>query len=280
MMSNPKTYHRPTTLEDALALSRDAKTIALAGGALLFGRQELPFETVVDLQGVTALRQITAEDNGVAIGAAVMLQELVDSELLPFFLKRSLTRALPLNLRNGASVGESLMLEQPPREWLAALVALDDGVTRLLPNGDSATDGIGSLIDGSAGHTLREGLITSLFVPALHPREAVGAAYIARTPADEPLVNAAVFVQLDASGTVDSAFAAICGASVEPVVSLYLDTLAGCPLDEANIASAVKVIAPRVDPVGDYLGSAGYRREMARITVQRALLDCLTSLQP
>jgi carbon-monoxide dehydrogenase medium subunit len=277
-MSNPKTYRRPTTLEEALSLAAETNTLALAGGALLFGRQTLPFETVVDLQAIPALRQITAEENGVEIGAAVTLQELVDSDRVIPFLKQSLVRALPFNLRNGASVGESLMLEQPPREWLAALVALDVGVTRLLPTGESITDGIASLIDGSAEHTLREGIPTGLFVPALHPREAVGAAYVARTPADEPIVNAAVFVQVDARHQVDSAFAAICGASVEPVISLYLDTLAGNPLDEANIASAVKGIAPRVEPVGDYLGSADYRREMARVTVQRALLDCLARL--
>ena len=277
-MSNPKTYRRPTTLEEALALAAEPNAIAVAGGALLFGRQDLPFETVVDLQSVPALRQIATEANGVSLGAAVTLQELVDSDLITPFLKQSLTRALPLNLRNGASVGESLMLEQPPREWLAALVAYDVGVTRLLPTGESVTDGIASLIDGSAEHALREGIITALFVPALHPREAVGAAFVARTPADEPIVNAAVFVQLDTAGAVDSAFAAICGASVEPVVSLYLYTLAGNPLDEANIASAVKAITPRVEPVGDYLGSADYRREMARVTAQRALHDCLASL--
>lgn len=277
-MSNPKTYCRPTSLEEALTLAAEPGAIALAGGALLFGRQELPFETVIDLQNIAALRQITAEENGVSLGAAVTLQELVESDLVILFLKQSLQRALPLNQRNGASIGESLLLQAPPREWLAALVALDVGVTRLLPGGESVTDGIASLIDGSAEHALREGILTGLFVPALHPREAVGAAYVARTPADEPLVNAAAFVQLDADNRVDSAFAAICGASVEPVISLYLDTLAGNPLDEANIASAVKAIAPRVQPVGDYLGSADYRREMARVTVQRALQDCLARL--
>jgi CO/xanthine dehydrogenase FAD-binding subunit len=73
-------------------------------------------------------------------------------------------------------------------------------------------------------------------------------------------------------------FAAICGASPEPVRMVSLDTLTGNPLDEANIASAVKRIAPQVDPVGDYLGSAEYRQEMARVTVQRALLECMTQL--
>ena len=118
-------------------------------------------------------------------------------------------------------------------------------------------------MDGSAAHTLREGILTGVFLPNLHGREVLGAAYVARTPADEPIVNAATFVQLNAANRVDSAFAAISGASVAPVVTLYLDTLAGNPLDEANIASAVKSVAARVDPVSDFLGSADYRREMA-----------------
>jgi carbon-monoxide dehydrogenase medium subunit len=272
-MTTPKAYHRPTTLNEALSLLTNADAIAVAGGALLFGRQTLPYEEVIDLQGVAELRQITPDANGVTLGAAVPLQTLVDSEAIPTLLKTALTRALPLNLRNGATVGESLLLVQPPREWLAALVAYDAAVTRALPSGEHLTDSLISLMDGSSDHASRNGIITGVFLPTLHQREAVGAAFVARTPADEAIVNAAAFVQLDASGRVDSAFAAICGASAEPVISIYLDTLAGNPLDEANIASAVKAIAPRVNPVGDYLGSADYRREMARVTVQRALLD-------
>lgn len=278
MTTQPTTYHRPTSLEESLTRSREPGAVALAGGALLFGRLELPFETVVDLQALPELNQITPDGQGIQIGAAVRLQDVVESDNIPALLRRSLVRALPLNLRNGASVGESLMLDQPPREWLAALVAHDAGITRLLPDGQIAADGIAGLMDDSAPGVLRQGIITGVYVPALGEREVVGAAYVARTPADEALVNAAVHVQLNAAGFVDAAFAALCGASAQPVISHYLETLAGNPFDEANIRSASKSVAPRVEPVSDFMASADYRREMARVTVQRALLDALAQL--
>src|SRR5262245_47531241 len=123
-MTNPTSYHRPRTLAEAIELAAHAD-IALAGGALTFGRLDLPYSHVVDLQDVAELKQIERRDDSMVIGAAVMLQEVVDSPEIPAALKRSLTRAIPLNIRNGASVGESLMAQNPPREWLAALAALN-----------------------------------------------------------------------------------------------------------------------------------------------------------
>lgn len=278
MTSKPTNYYRPATRDEALALVGEPDAIAVAGGALLFGRLELPYTTVIDLQDVPELNEIAADEHGVTIGAAVRLQDVVESDDVPAFLKRSLTRALPLNIRNGASVGESLMLDQPPREWLAALVAHDAGVLRLLPDGQPAADGIASLMDGSSPHPLRTGLLTGIFIPSLGPREAHGAAYVSRTPADEAIVNAAVHVQLNEAGLVDAAFAALCGASAQPVISLYLDTLTGNALNEANIHRAADSVPARVEPVSDFLGSAEYRCEMARVTVKRALLEAASAL--
>lgn len=278
LMPNPTSVHRPSSLDDALRYTTESGAVALAGGALLFGQNDLDYETVVDLQGVRELGQINAEPNGVTIGGAVTLQTVADSDLIMPFFKRSLVRSLPLNIRNAASIGESLLAHQPPREWLAALVASDAAVMRAFSDGETATDSVISLIDGSAVHSLREGVITAIFIPALTQRAALGAAFVARTPADEPIVNAATFVQLDANGRVDSAFVAVCGASDAPVVSLYLDTLVGQALDEAGIARAATTGSARVEPVGDYLGSADYRREMTRVIIQRALLDCHAAL--
>src|SRR5690606_29851065 len=128
--------------------------IALAGGALLFNHNDLTYQTVVDLQAIPELRQISAEPNGITLGAAASLQTVVEAEAVPAFLKRALVRAIPLNIRNGTSVGESLMAHHPPREWLAALVACDAAATRLRLDGTSLTESVVSLADGSA--TLRE----------------------------------------------------------------------------------------------------------------------------
>jgi len=278
-MHNPKAYYRPKTLDEALSLVAGQQgAVALSGGALTFGALDLPYETVIDLQDIPELRQIEIRGDSVSIGGAATLQQVVESPLVRDVLKRSITRTLPLNIRNNTSVAESLKAKDPPREWFAALVAWDVGVEQLLPTGERVIDGIASLLKGTTEQTLSSGIITCINIPALTAREAFGTAYVARTPADIPIVNAAIYLMLDDNGNVDFPFAAMCGASVDGVVNLHLETLDGNPLNEANIASAAKWVMAQVDPVGDYRGSAEYRREMARVTVQRALMDCKNQL--
>ena len=73
--------------------------------------------------------------------------------------------------------------------------------------------------------------------------EAVGSAYVARTPDDLPIVNAAAFIYLDPYDRVGSEFIYVSGASAQPIIQVRLDTLTPNPLDEATIASAVKGVA-------------------------------------
>lgn len=277
-MANPKIYLRPTTLDEAAHQAAQPGAIALAGGGLLLGTLDFPYETVVDLQAVPELNRIEANENGVTVGGALSLQALVESDHITPALKQSITRFLPINQRSGISVGESLIASQPPREWLAALVALDVGIQRIGADGTDDIYSIAELVETDSAPTLHSGIIASLFIPHLEAGEALGAAFVARTPADDPIVNAAACVALNDDGTVESAFVALCGAAAQPVINLQMATLEGVPFNEANIASAAKWIATQVNPVGDWRGSADYRREMARVTAQRALLDCLAQL--
>jgi CO/xanthine dehydrogenase FAD-binding subunit len=277
-MTNPKSYLRPTTLDEAVRLAAQPGTIALAGGALLLGTLDFPYETVVDLQAVPELNRTEANENGVTVGGALSLQTLVESDSLIPALKRSITRFLPLNQRSNTSVGESLIAPQPLREWLAALVALDVGVELIGSDGTHDTYSIAELTETDSEPTLHSGIIASVFIPHLEDDEALGAAFVARTPADDPIVNAAAFVRLNEDRTVENAFVALCGASAHTVSNIHMATLEGMPFDEANIASAAKWIVTQISPVDDWRGTADYRREMARVTAQRALLDCLAQL--
>lgn len=273
-MANPTTYLRPKTLTEAIALSQQFATVPLAGGGLIFGGD--PPAAVIDVQDVPELRRIEQANAGVNFGAAVSLTTLLESPTLPDAMRRSLTRAVPLNLRDGISIGESLRAWKTPmlREWIAVLLAHDAGIEYVNDEAERSWD---NMIGLFAHDRLDKDFITGLDIPALRDGEALGAAYVARTPADTPIVNAAAFVTVDASRRVGSAFVFVGGASAEPFVQVRLPLIDN-PLDEANIASAVKAVAPQLDPPDDYLGSAEYRREMARVTVQRALMECMESL--
>jgi len=273
-MATPSKYHRPTTLDEAFDLSLEAGSVIIAGGALTLDQLDIAAQTVIDVQAVPELNRLDVDEEGATIGAAVKLEQLLTWDHLPEVFRRALTRALPLNQRNNISILESLHQRSHPflREWLAAITAHDIGV-EWLKDGQRDWESIaGLLVHADEFDHL---FITSIDIPAVPQRQALGSAFVARTPADVPIVNAAVYVYLNEENTVESMFGALCGVSTDPVLAFTLETLIGNPLDAANIASAVKAVATLVDPVSDYLGSAEYRREMARVCVERALTECL-----
>ncbi|MBI5671348.1 MAG: FAD binding domain-containing protein [Chloroflexi bacterium] len=272
-MANPKHYYRPTTLAEALELAQQPDTVALAGGNVVLGRLDVPFETLVDLQAIPELNQVQQEANGwYDIGAACSLQQVAGLPGLPEVMRRSLTRAIPLNQRNGTSVGESLV--QPARfpEWVAALVAHDIAIHQLLPNGDTVTFAASDAIPQPSNRDLWQGIITGISIPPLEASDSLGAAYVARTPADQPIVCAAVFLRLDGSGCVETVFPALSGVSESPVTTVMLP-LNGQSLTEAAISRAVDSVSG-LTPVSDHNGSAEYRVAMARVLLHRALLEC------
>ncbi len=274
---NPKHYYRPKTLDEAIKLANQPGALAIAGGAFAFGALELANETIVDLQGIAELKRIEQRGDGISVGGAATLQQVVESPLVPDVLKHSLIRTVPLNNRNGTTVAESLIVEDPPREWFAALVAWDIGMEQMLPNGELVIDSIASLLEGTSSQTLNNGIVTHLDIPAIGEREAFGSSFVARTPSDIPIVNAAVYVMQDENSKIETAFAGLGGVSAL-IANISLKPLYGQTMTEAAITDTARWIMTQVNPVGDYLGSTEYRREMARVTVQRALTQCKEQL--
>ncbi len=271
-MAKPTAYYRPKTLTEAIALTHQSRAIPLAGGALTLGAD--PPDAVIDVQDVPELRRVEEDARSATFGAALSLESVLDA--LPDAMRRALTRAVPLNLRAGTSIGESLRQWKSPflREWIATLLAYDIGIEYVNADAERSWDNMIGLMERGS---LDTDFITAINLPTMAEGQALGAAYVARSPADVPIVNAAAFLYVDAGRRVGAEFVFVGGASAQPFVQVRLP-LNDHPLDEANIASAVKAVAPQIDPVGDYLGSAEYRREMARVVVQRALIECMEHL--
>jgi CO/xanthine dehydrogenase FAD-binding subunit len=285
-MTHPKIYYRPKTLVEAIERAAQPNCAALVGGALAFGVLEIPYEVVVDLQDLKEIQQIETVDSTLRIGGAVKLTQLIESPLVPSALKQSLTRATPPNLRNNISVGETLMVSNTSmlREWLAMLRLMD----AVVEYAGQETGEVSSLwnqplqdfvqfVYERGGHF--GGLIAYVHLPAQPPFSVFSSAVVSRTPADAPIINAAAMLTFREDGAIANAGAVVCGASATPVLFLDLKILNGQPLDETSIDRAVRSVPVQVNPVGDYLGSADYRREMARVCVRRALMDCMAQLK-
>lgn len=275
-MPTPSEYHRPTALEDALNLCATPGSIALAGGALTFTMLDLPYQAVIDLQDIAALKAISSVGPQIVIGGAASLEAVVNASEIPAALKRSLTRTVPSNVRAGASAGESLTAPVPPLEWLAMLAALDCQVLHIAA-GESASAVETSPLADFVNNSPRPypGIITQITIPAPTGRRSLGAAFVARTPADEPIVSAAACVERDDAGVVQIVRVVLAGASAETLAVFTPEDLTGTALTPQSIASASHAISAQAMPVADYRGGVEYRREMAAVCTRRALEACL-----
>ncbi|MEA3503270.1 MAG: FAD binding domain-containing protein, partial [Actinomycetota bacterium] len=100
-------YHRPLTLDEAIALTARPDAVIIAGGTSVNadpGRMPI---TAVDLQALD-LAGIDTDGESVRIGATTRLQDLVDSTLVPPVLRDLARREAPSTIRNAATVGGTI----------------------------------------------------------------------------------------------------------------------------------------------------------------------------
>jgi CO/xanthine dehydrogenase FAD-binding subunit len=247
-------YHRPQTIDEALRLiSRPSPvTLPLGGGSVLSHQRGEEIE-VVDLQAL-GLNHISRSGNALTVGATVTLQQLLEAVESPQAMIPALKLEAPLNLRNAATVAGTIMVGDGRSGFLTMLLALDAKVRLLRPAAE--TLGLGELLP--LRHTFGRGcLITGLEIP-LAAKSAFDC--VSRTPADRPIVAAAVARW--PSGRIRLVVA---GHGAVPL--LAMDGTAADALD----AAARNAMHSADDP----WGSAAYRMEVAAVLARRCL-DRLT----
>jgi putative selenate reductase FAD-binding subunit len=175
-------YHRPKTLDEALALLKEPNTVPLGGGTLLSHGTADPV-SVVDLQHL-GLDSLRVAGSDLQIGATCTLQSLLESGHCPEAMKIALKLEAPLNLRNTATVAGTIVACDGRSTFVTSLLALDSRLESRDSAGKSQVSSPGSFLP------LRpRGLITSITIP-LNVKFAFE--YVSRTPSDKPLVCAAL----------------------------------------------------------------------------------------
>ncbi len=173
-------YHRPKTLEEALALLTQPDACPLGGGTLL-SQPTTDSVHAVDLQ-LLGLDSLRVNGNTLDLGATLTLQSLLESEHCPDALKRALKLEAPLNIRNSATVAGTLVSCDGRSTFATMLLALDAKLS--MSSEQSSVISVGEFLP------LRpRGLITSITIP-LNVKLAFE--YVSRTPADKPIVCVAL----------------------------------------------------------------------------------------
>ena len=179
------TYHRPQTLDEALALLTQPDTHPLGGGTLLSHPTTASVQ-VVDLQAL-GLNSLTKNGNNLELGATLTLQALLESEHCPTALKSALKLEAPLNIRNAATVAGTLIACDGRSTFANVLLAMDAKVTVSSKQNAEETINIGDLLP--LRDQVRGKLITKVVLP-LNVKFAFE--YVSKTPADKPIVCAAL----------------------------------------------------------------------------------------
>jgi CO/xanthine dehydrogenase FAD-binding subunit len=180
-------YHRPQTLDEALALLTQPNTLPLGGGTLLSQPTTDPV-SVVDLQrlGLDALRikgnPSTGSGQALEIGATCTLQSLLESEHCPETLKIAIKLEAPINIRNTATIAGTLVSADGRSPFATMLLAMDAKVT--VVSGQTSVVSVGEFL-----LTHPKGLITSITIPL---NTKIAFEFVSRTPADKPIICAAL----------------------------------------------------------------------------------------
>ena len=243
-------YHRPETIEEALRLLGRSQpvTVPLAGGSTLAApaREQV---AAVDLQDL-GLNTLQARGNTLDLGATATLQSLLDSDAISPELKDVVRQEATYNLRQVATVAGTLVSAGGRSPFATALLALD-AVLILLPGEETVS--LGDLLP-FRGERLPGRLITRVTLPA-NARLAYAA--VARTPADQPIVCAAVAVWPSGRTRV-----ALGGHGRAPLLAF----------DGSEPAGADIAARSAYSQAADEWASAAYRSETAA-TLTRRLLE-------
>lgn len=258
-------YHRPTSLDDALALlaeHEDGKV--MAGGMTLIPtlKQRLAMPTdIVDLGAVAELRGIREENGTLVIGALTLHADVAHSEevkcLIPA-LSHLAEGIGDAQVRNRGTIGGSICNNDPAADYPGALV------------------GLGATVVTNTREIAAEDFFTGMFETALEPGEIVtavrfpkptAAAYVKfPNPASRYAVVGSFVARTDGGVRV-----AITGAG--PCVFRWADAEAALASDFTAGALDGLTVDP-TDLNSDIHASAEYRAHLVKVMTKRAVEAC------
>jgi carbon-monoxide dehydrogenase medium subunit len=274
----------PATLPEALALldPEDASVRPIAGGtALMLMMKAGVFRPtrLVSLRAIVKLSAIDAEAGGaLKVGAMTPLSVLERSQAVRErapVITRTLRTLSNVRVRNVATVGGSLAHADPHMDLPPVLIALGAQVSVASSAGERKIP-VEALFVGYYETVLkRDELITELTVPAQGARRACYLKCTTRAVHDWPALGVAVSLARDGD-TIRDARIVISAATEKPVRLLGAEqALHGGAINDTLLRKAGEAAADESELISDGQGSAGYKKQLVRVYVSRALRAAL-----
>lgn len=271
------TYHRPTSVEQALGLLDELGPHAkvLAGGQSLIPIMNMRLaapEHIIDINRIDELSQITIDDDKVVVGALVRHADLQSDSgvavAVPVIAQALGLVAHPAIRNRGTTVGS--IVHADPSAEMPAVLALTGGtlqVASVTGQRDIAAD---ELFLGPLETSMRPGEIAiSATFPVCLASSRSTITEVSRRHGDYALAGVAIRLDVENGEARSGAAAYFALASVPILVDLtdqFTGSLAG--LDLQSIAD---IAVAGLEPEDDIHATAAYRLHLARTLTYRAL---------
>jgi carbon-monoxide dehydrogenase medium subunit len=279
MIPGPFSYHRPTTLADAVKLlaSLGDEARPLAGGHSLVPMMKLRLATpehLVDLHGIAGLKGIRREGNRIVIGAMTTQHELLASDeiakSLPILQEAASLIADP-QVRYRGTLGGNVANGDPGNDMPALMLTL--GASYVLEGASGAREVAASeFYQGAYFTALEPGeILAAISIPV--PAAGHGYAYekLKRKVGDYATAAAAVVLTM-AGGKVASCAIGLTNLHETPLLATdAAKAVIGTSLDVATLKKAATAAEAIMSPAADARGPIEYRKHVGGIMVARAL---------
>lgn len=273
-------YVKPDSFEAASAVlaAEDGLARILTGGTdvlVMLKAEVVEPDLMVDIKHLPGMRDITLEDDGFRIGAAVSAAEMGEHAALKAAWPGVVEGAELIGstqVQNRATMAGNLCTASPAGDSVPAMVTAG-AIARLHGPAGVRDLPVADVPVGPGKTALTKGeFITSIFLPA-RPAQA-GDAYLRFTPRTEmdiAVSSAAVSVAMDENGLITTARVAV--GAVAPTVRLVPDAgaaIIGTKLDDAAIADLVAAVEAACSPITDKRGTVAFRTTTAGVLAKRA----------
>jgi N-methylhydantoinase B len=279
-MGATMSYHRPRSLEEALALRAARDVAVIAGGTDIYpalaakrGWGDPTQPAMLDISAIPGLARIEETEAGWRIGCLVTWTRLIHAPLPPLFdgLKAAAREVGGAQVQNRGTLVGNLCTASPAGDGIPNLLALEARVELASAKGRREV-ALADFLTGYRATALRpDEIVTALLVPRLAGARGGFRKIGARRYLVISIVMAAGVIAC-AGGRITAARLAVgaCSAVTQRLPALEASLIGRAPR-EALVEPAH--LAP-LAPLDDIRASAAYRREAALV----ALRDLLAAL--
>lgn len=274
-------YFKPHNLSEAVQfLERETNSYVLAGGTdlmILLRRNLINAEHIMDIKALPETAAFDyVEGTGLTIGAAVVVNRVVDSEVVKVkypALNQAAASLASYQLRNRATVVGNICNASPGADLPPSLLVYEAVVNIAGPQGVRQVP-LHQFFTGVKRTVLQPGeLVVSVQLP--EPGEGDKSIYLrqARLKGHD-LATVGVASRIKPDGKVAIG---ICAVAPTPLRLFALeDKINARGLSQESIGWAADEIKEHIRPISDVRSSAAYRLQMASALLKRGLLNLIS----